>query len=176
MAALRTRARGDDVLPGAAGGEPVATWFMVLGAGVAGVHGVGTLPQARRQGIGAAMAMAPLREARAMGFRVAVLRASTLGAGIYRRLGFRQCGEISIYAWWPPAGDGLSGCAGPSVRSRVSKTHRAPQGTQPLVPAAPRRRPRRSAAQRGQCGNLAYWRQTFYAKLRLTLAAFGGIL
>jgi hypothetical protein len=79
--------------------EPVATALLFLGAGVAGIYGVGTIPLARRQGVGQAMTMVPLLEARTMGYRIGTLHSSPMGSRIYRRLGFREYCKLSRYVW-----------------------------------------------------------------------------
>ena len=73
--------------------------LLVFGAGVAAVHLVVTLPEMRHLGIGTAMTLAVLREARTIGYRIAILTASPYGEGIYRRIGFRAYGTISKYSW-----------------------------------------------------------------------------
>jgi GNAT superfamily N-acetyltransferase len=80
-------------------GEPVAISMIVMAQGVAAVHYVVTVPEVRRRGIGRAMTMHVLREARAMGYGVGVLTASPDGIGIYRRLGFREYCRFRRYEW-----------------------------------------------------------------------------
>lgn len=82
-------------------GEPVATNMLFNGAGVASVYGVGTIPSARGQGIGGAITLKPLLEARdAGGYRYGVLFATELGISTYQRIGFRlSSARINRYLW-----------------------------------------------------------------------------
>jgi GNAT superfamily N-acetyltransferase len=83
-------------------GEPVASNMLFMGAGVASVFGVATRPDARGQGIGAAITLIAYQEALQLGYRYGVLFATDLGAPVYRRIGFRDCGAgISRYLWRP---------------------------------------------------------------------------
>ena len=69
-------------------------------AGVAGLIGLGTIPEFRRKGIGSAMQLERLRIARELGYRYAVLFASELGYSPYLKLGFQDTGRrISRYLW-----------------------------------------------------------------------------
>ena len=80
-------------------GKSVATASLFLGAGVVGVYFVMTTPPMRRQGIGGALTLRTLQEAREMGYGIAVLGSSPMGYGMYRRLGFVEYCRIGIYEW-----------------------------------------------------------------------------
>ncbi len=79
--------------------EPVATSALLFAAGVAGVYCVSTIERARRQGIGAAVTLAALREARNLGWSLSVLGSSEMGYPVYRRLGFEEYCRICLYEW-----------------------------------------------------------------------------
>lgn len=81
-------------------GKPVACASVFYATGVAGVYAVITLPEVRRRGIGSAMTLKVLQDARDRGYRVALLQSSEMGYNLYRRLGFRTCFKIKTYV--PP--------------------------------------------------------------------------
>jgi ribosomal protein S18 acetylase RimI-like enzyme len=81
-------------------GQPVATTMLFTGGGVASVYGVATLPAARGKGIGGAITLKPLLQARAAGYNYAVLFSSEMGIHAYERIGFRLTdSRINRYLW-----------------------------------------------------------------------------
>ena len=80
-------------------GEPVTASALYLDSGVAGIYSVATLHQARGKGLGAAITLQPLLDARAMGYKVGVLQASTMGHGVYKSLGFKDFCQLEIYMY-----------------------------------------------------------------------------
>jgi len=81
-------------------GRAVACNILFMGGGVASVYGVGTVPDVRGRGVGTAITLQPLLEARAAGYRYGVLFATEMGYGVYERMGFRRvpC-SIGRYLW-----------------------------------------------------------------------------
>jgi hypothetical protein len=84
---------------GLCNGDPVAISALHLDAGVAGVHVVGTIPEGRGKGFGAAITLRPLLDARTMGYRVGTLQSSKMGFQVYQRLGFKTFCQFGVYIW-----------------------------------------------------------------------------
>jgi ribosomal protein S18 acetylase RimI-like enzyme len=110
VAALLTVLSRNDLLGGAAPvhfylaslhGEPVAGSAALFAAGVAGIFNVATLEAARGQGIGTAITLAPLLDARDHGYQVGVLQASEMGYPIYAQMGFAEQFRYHLYHWEP---------------------------------------------------------------------------
>lgn len=77
--------------------EPVGVSILYLAAGVAAIFNVAVVPQFRRQGIGTLMTKVPLLNARSLGYRYGVLKASPMGGYLYRKMGFTECCQIGLY-------------------------------------------------------------------------------
>jgi GNAT superfamily N-acetyltransferase len=76
---------------------PVASSSMYLDQGIAGIYFVGTVPSARKRGIGTWMTLRALQEAHALGIRVSVLHAAPLAQNLYSRLGFKEYCKLGLY-------------------------------------------------------------------------------
>ena len=77
-------------------GHPVATCSMFFGAGVAGMHTT-VVPTYRGQGIGAAMTLAPMLDAREAGYRVGVSNVESNGSRVQGKLGFKPYCRLGLY-------------------------------------------------------------------------------
>ncbi len=77
-------------------GEPVAAAMVVVSDGVAGVQLVGTVPAARRRGLGELCTQWTVLAGFELGAEAAVLEASEAGEPVYLRMGFV---ELSRYRW-----------------------------------------------------------------------------
>jgi ribosomal protein S18 acetylase RimI-like enzyme len=79
------------------GREPLACASVLLDGRRAGLYSVGTVPAARGRGVGTAVTLFALADARARGFRSTVLGAEPGAVGLYRRLGFVDGGRLEVY-------------------------------------------------------------------------------
>ncbi|MCH8149900.1 MAG: GNAT family N-acetyltransferase [Planctomycetes bacterium] len=77
--------------------EPVATAELTASGGVAGLYNISTLELHRHKGIGSALTLRPLLDARTEGFKMGILQAAADGLGVYTRLGFRATGQFTEY-------------------------------------------------------------------------------
>jgi len=82
-------------------GLPVGTSLLILHEGYAVIWIVGTIPEARGQGIGTAITHSQLMSARDVGCRYAVLQSTEMGFPVYKKLGFEKCCDIRAYTWSP---------------------------------------------------------------------------
>jgi|LauGreDrversion4_2_1035121.scaffolds.fasta_scaffold333908_2 ribosomal protein S18 acetylase RimI-like enzyme len=79
----------------------VACSACALGDGVAGIYCVATIPEARGRGLGRSVTAEPLRRARELGFRQAVLQSSSEGHRMYQQMGFHDLGDLDMFIRFP---------------------------------------------------------------------------
>jgi GNAT superfamily N-acetyltransferase len=80
-------------------GEMVAASAVVYAAGVAGIYNVATRESYRRRGIGRAITLAPLLDARTRGCRIGILQSSDMGYSTYQKLGFERYALYRAFVW-----------------------------------------------------------------------------
>lgn len=78
-------------------GQAVAATSLLFYAGVAGIYGVATVPEARKRGIARALVLRAIAVARQEGYHIAILSPTDMSERIYRRLGFREYTRIRHY-------------------------------------------------------------------------------
>ncbi len=78
-------------------GTPIGTSTVYYGAGVAGIYNVAVAPEARGRGIGGALTLQPLLDARRMGYRAGILQATKMGFPVYQGLGFEQNCNVGCF-------------------------------------------------------------------------------
>lgn len=81
--------------------KPVATSVVVLDKGIAGIYCVATLQEARGRGVGTAITLEPMLEAKKKGFDFVVLQSSKMGLPVYEKIGFKEYCRIKAYSWSP---------------------------------------------------------------------------
>ena len=82
-------------------GNPIASSFVSYKAGVAGIYNVTTLEEARGKGIGTAITLAPLNEAKKLGYEIAILHSSEMALNMYKHMGFREYCKLETFVWDP---------------------------------------------------------------------------
>ncbi|MFX0029316.1 MAG: GNAT family N-acetyltransferase, partial [Candidatus Hermodarchaeota archaeon] len=82
-------------------GNPVASSLVLYKAGVAGIHMITTLEEARGKGIGTAITLAPLNEAKKLGYETAILHSTEMGINMYKQMGFKEYCTIQLFKWQP---------------------------------------------------------------------------
>jgi len=83
---------------GRLGGQAVGTSISIQGGGASGVVAVGTLPEARRRGVGTALSWAAVDAGRLRGFDTIVLQATPMGLPVYEAMGFRTVVTYADFA------------------------------------------------------------------------------
>ena len=79
----------------------MGTSFVFYEAGVAGIYNVTTLEQARGKGIGTAITLAPLNEAKNLGYQIGILQSSDMALNMYKQMGFKEYCQMEWYIWQP---------------------------------------------------------------------------
>lgn len=69
--------------------------------GVASLYGMSVLPEVRGQGIAAGLTGVMMARAKERGCHRAVLHATDMAVGVYRRVGFTACGTATVFATAP---------------------------------------------------------------------------
>jgi len=80
------------------GGVPVAKAVIHIAAGVAGLHGVVTRPEARKLGLARNLTLAAFDDARRSGMTMGVLHSSPQAESLYSAMGFESAGMFILFA------------------------------------------------------------------------------